>query len=105
LLAELRRAFPRRLYRRRAQVESLFSSVKRKLSARAPKHSEEVSLDNAFALIDGTRKVKVRTETGQLQDELPEWVHRGRGEISKGKPAAAGARLGHPPADDENIGL
>ena len=29
-----RRAFPRRLYRRRALIESLFSSVKRKLSAR-----------------------------------------------------------------------
>jgi hypothetical protein len=34
--AEMRRAFPRRLYRRRALIESLFSSVKRKLSARAP---------------------------------------------------------------------
>jgi DDE family transposase/transposase-like protein DUF772 len=34
--AEMRRAFPRRLYRRRALVESVFSSVKRKLSARAP---------------------------------------------------------------------
>jgi len=37
--AEMRRAFPRRLYRRRALVESLFSSVKRKLSARAPGRS------------------------------------------------------------------
>jgi hypothetical protein len=34
--AEMRRAFPRRIYRRRALVESVFSSVKRKLSARAP---------------------------------------------------------------------
>ena len=34
--AEMRRAFPRRLYRRRALIESVFSSVKRKLSARAP---------------------------------------------------------------------
>jgi Transposase DDE domain/Transposase domain (DUF772) len=34
--AEMRRAFPRRLYRRRALIETLFSSVKRKLSARAP---------------------------------------------------------------------
>ena len=34
--AEMRRAFPRQLYRRRALVESVFSSVKRKLSARAP---------------------------------------------------------------------
>src|SRR4029077_4276964 len=31
--AEMRRAFPRRLYRRRSLIESLFSSVKRKLSA------------------------------------------------------------------------
>ncbi|MGH9691755.1 MAG: transposase [Candidatus Acidiferrales bacterium] len=34
--AEMRRAFPRRIYRRRALIESLFSSVKRKLSARTP---------------------------------------------------------------------
>ena len=34
--AQMRRQFPRRIYRRRALIESLFSSVKRKLSARAP---------------------------------------------------------------------
>jgi hypothetical protein len=34
--AEMRQAFPRCLYRHRARVESVFSSVKRKLSARAP---------------------------------------------------------------------
>jgi hypothetical protein len=34
--AEMRRAFPRRIYRHRALIESVFSSVKRKLSARAP---------------------------------------------------------------------
>ena len=34
--AEMRRAFPRCLYRHRALIESVFSSVKRKLSARAP---------------------------------------------------------------------
>jgi hypothetical protein len=34
--AQMRRAFPRQLYQRRALIESLFSSVKRKLSARAP---------------------------------------------------------------------
>ncbi len=33
--AEMRRAFPQRMYRRRALIESRFSSVKRKLSARA----------------------------------------------------------------------
>ena len=32
----VRRQFPRRLYRRRALVEGVFSAVKRKLSARAP---------------------------------------------------------------------
>ncbi len=37
--AELRRAFPHRIYRRRALIESVFSSVKRKLSARAPGRS------------------------------------------------------------------
>jgi len=34
--AEMRRAFLRRIYRHRALIESVFSSVKRKLSARAP---------------------------------------------------------------------
>src|SRR5579863_7992890 len=34
--AEMRRSFPHQLDRRRALIESLFSSVKRKLSARAP---------------------------------------------------------------------
>jgi hypothetical protein len=34
--AEMRRAFPRRQYSRRALVETVFSTVKRKLSARAP---------------------------------------------------------------------
>ncbi len=37
--AEMRRAFPARKYGRRALVESVFSSVKRKLSARAPGRS------------------------------------------------------------------
>ncbi|TAM83494.1 MAG: transposase [Acidobacteria bacterium] len=37
--AEMRRAFPTKLYRRRALIETLFSSVKRKLSARAPGRS------------------------------------------------------------------
>ena len=37
--AEMRRAFPRRLYPYRALIETLFSSVKRKLSARAPGRS------------------------------------------------------------------
>ena len=34
--AEMRRAFPPRLYRRRARIESVLAAVKRKLSARAP---------------------------------------------------------------------
>jgi hypothetical protein len=45
-----------------------------------------------------TRKIKGRTKTSQLQDELPEWVHRGRGVINEGKPAAAGEKVSHPPA-------
>ena len=35
----MRRAFPRRQYARRALVETVFSTVKRKLSARAPGRS------------------------------------------------------------------
>ncbi len=37
--AEMRRAFPQKLYRRRALIETVFSSVKCKLSARAPGRS------------------------------------------------------------------
>jgi hypothetical protein len=39
--AEMRTAFPHHLYRRQALVESVFSAVKRKLSARAPGRSLE----------------------------------------------------------------
>ena len=48
--AEMRRAFPRRLYRRRSLIESLFSSVKRKLSARAPGHSLRTQKRQALLL-------------------------------------------------------
>jgi hypothetical protein len=37
--AQMRRDFPARLYRRRSLIESVFSAVKRKLSARAPGRS------------------------------------------------------------------
>ena len=46
--AEMRRAFPRRIYRRRALIESLFSSVKRKLSARAPGRSLRTQMPQAL---------------------------------------------------------
>jgi hypothetical protein len=48
--AEMRRAFPHRLYRRRALVETLFSSVKRKLSARAPGRSLRMQVRQALLL-------------------------------------------------------
>ena len=48
--AEMRRAFPRRLYRRRALVETLFSSVKRKLSARAPGRTLRMQTRQALLL-------------------------------------------------------
>ena len=47
---EMRRAFPRKLYRRRALVETLFSSVKRKLSARAPGRSFRMQMRQALLL-------------------------------------------------------
>jgi hypothetical protein len=50
LLAELRRAFPRRVYRRRALVESLFFSVNHKLSARAPGRSLRMQMRQALLL-------------------------------------------------------
>src|SRR5882672_7226426 len=48
--AEMRSAFPRRLYRRRALIESLFSSVKRKLSDRAPGRSLRMQMRQALLL-------------------------------------------------------
>jgi hypothetical protein len=48
--AEMRRAFPQRLYRRRALVETLFSSVKRNLSARAPGRSPRTQKRQALLL-------------------------------------------------------
>ena len=48
--AEMRRAFPRQLYRRRALVESVFSAVKRKLSARAPGRSLRMQMRQALLL-------------------------------------------------------
>jgi hypothetical protein len=48
--AEMRQAFPRQLYRRRALVESVFSSVKRKLSARAPGRSLRMQMRQALLL-------------------------------------------------------
>ena len=48
--AEMRRAFPQRIYRRRALVESVFSSVKRKLSARAPGRSLPMQKRQALLL-------------------------------------------------------
>ena len=48
--AEMRRAFPRELYPRRALIETGFSSVKRKLSARAPRRSLRVQIRQALLL-------------------------------------------------------
>lgn len=48
--AEMRRAFPQQLYRRRALIESVFSSVKRKLSARAPGRSLSMQVRQALLL-------------------------------------------------------
>jgi hypothetical protein len=46
----MRRTFPQRVYRRRALIESLFSSVKRKLSARAPGRSLPMQMRQALLL-------------------------------------------------------
>jgi len=48
--AEMRRNFPRRPYARRALVETVFSTVKRKLSARAPGRSLSTQLRQALLL-------------------------------------------------------
>lgn len=48
--AEMRRAFPQQQYRRRALIETVFSTVKRKLSARAPGRSLFMQLRQALLL-------------------------------------------------------
>ncbi len=48
--AQMRRAFPQQLYRRRALIETLFSSVKRKLSARAPGRTLRMQMPQALLL-------------------------------------------------------
>ena len=48
--AEMRRAFPQRFYRRRALIESVFSSVKRNLSARTPGRSLPMQKRQALLL-------------------------------------------------------
>jgi hypothetical protein len=48
--AEMLRAFPRKVYRRRALIETLFSSVKRKLSAQAPGRSLRTQMLQALLL-------------------------------------------------------
>jgi len=48
--AQMRRRFPRRRYSQRAQVESVFSAVKRKLSAKAPGRSSETQRTQAMLL-------------------------------------------------------
>ena len=49
---------PRRIYRRRALIESLFSSVKRKLSARAPGCSLPMQMRQALLLDLLTRVIE-----------------------------------------------
>jgi hypothetical protein len=48
--AQMRRRFPRKQYSQRAQVESVFSAVKRKLSAKAPGRSTETQRTQALLL-------------------------------------------------------
>lgn len=48
--AEMQQNFPKQLYRQRALVETVFSVVKRKLSARAPGHSLETQRLQALLL-------------------------------------------------------
>jgi DDE family transposase/transposase-like protein DUF772 len=48
--AQMRTEFPRKLYRRRALVESVFSAVKRKLSTRAPGRSLQTQRIQALLL-------------------------------------------------------
>ena len=48
--AQMRRAFPRETHRRRALNESVFSSVKRKLSARAPGRALSMQIRQALLL-------------------------------------------------------
>ncbi len=48
--AQMRKHFPRKRYGQRAQVESVFSVVKRRLSAKAPGRSNETQRRQAMLL-------------------------------------------------------
>ena len=48
--AKMRKRFPRRKYGQRSLIESVFSAIKRKLSARAPGHSTETQQLQALLL-------------------------------------------------------
>ena len=47
---QMRRHFPRRLYRQRAKIETVISSIKRKLSARAPGRTLATQIRQALLL-------------------------------------------------------
>src|ERR1700687_183614 len=79
--AEMRRAFPRRLYRRRSLIETLFSSVKRNLSARAPGRSlctqrrQPLLLGLSFNLYRLKHRYlfsRMSTELSHLTDDHPQ---------------------------------
>jgi hypothetical protein len=50
--------------------------------------------------LPATRKIKSRTKTRQLRNELPEWYHRGRGVIKERKHGCE--KVGHPPTRDSS---
>src|SRR5205807_446989 len=65
--AEMRRAFPQRLYRRRSLIESLFSSVKRKLSARAPGRSLRTQMRDALLADKNEEAARWLRDAAKLQ--------------------------------------
>jgi len=97
--AEMRRAFPRKLYRRRALIETVFSSVKRKLSARAPGRSLPMQIRQALllGLSFNLYRLKHRyifprmsTEPGCCKTRFK--LRSGHG-FNRAEPAAPGQRL------------
>jgi Transposase DDE domain/Transposase domain (DUF772) len=91
--AEMRRAFPQRIYRRRSLIESLFSSVKRKLSARAPGRSLPMQMRQALLL--GLSFNLYRLKHRRLSLRMPTEPRYLNDKADRDAPRRARLRCGH----------
>jgi Transposase DDE domain/Transposase domain (DUF772) len=99
--AEMRRAFPQRLYRRRALVETLFSSVKRKLSARAPGRTLPMQMRQALllGLSFNVYRLKHRYHFLRMSTELSHLINASGGSLRRRVEPSRGSLLGCIPSE------